>query len=76
MPERRTSPAPAAAGVGTAEAVIEANPEVVLLAGLSTSPGYPATPAMLFEAFAAVREIAYTPFDRIASAWSTMHAGR
>lgn len=41
----------------TAEQARTANPEVVLLAGLSTSPGYPATPAMLLEAFAAVRDV-------------------
>jgi hypothetical protein len=41
----------------TAEAARSANPDVVLLAGLSTSPGVVATPSMLFEAFASVRGV-------------------
>jgi hypothetical protein len=34
-----------------------ANPDVVALSGLSTSPGFPATPKMLFEAFSSVRDV-------------------
>jgi hypothetical protein len=43
-----------AATAGQARA---ANPDVVHLSGLSTSPGVVATPSMLFEAFASVRDI-------------------
>ncbi len=41
----------------TAEQARGVNAGVVLLSGLSTSPGFPATPEMLFEAFASVRDV-------------------
>jgi hypothetical protein len=41
----------------TAEQARTANPDVVLLSGLSTSPGFAATPDMLFEAFESVRDL-------------------
>jgi hypothetical protein len=41
----------------TTEQARGANPDVVALSGLSTSPGFPATADMLFEAFSSVREV-------------------
>src|SRR6266511_547062 len=41
----------------TAAQAREANPDVVMLSGLSTHPGYPATPEMLHEAWQSVREV-------------------
>jgi hypothetical protein len=41
----------------TAELARSVNPDVVLLSGLSTSPGVVATPDMLFEAFDSVRDV-------------------
>jgi hypothetical protein len=41
----------------TTEQARGANPEVVALSGLSTSPGFPATPEMLLGAFSAVRDV-------------------
>jgi hypothetical protein len=41
----------------TAEQARAANPRVVLLSGLSTSPGHPATRETLFAAFASVRDL-------------------
>jgi hypothetical protein len=41
----------------TAEQARRAKPDVVVLSGLSTSPGYPATPEMLFEAWESVRDV-------------------
>jgi hypothetical protein len=41
----------------TTEQARTVNPDVVALSGLSTSPGYPATPEMLFDAFSCVREV-------------------
>jgi hypothetical protein len=41
----------------TAEQARAVNAGVVLLSGLSTSPGFPATPRMLFDAFVAVRDL-------------------
>lgn len=35
-----------------------ANPSVLVLSGLSTSPGFPATPQMLLEAWSSVRDVA------------------
>jgi hypothetical protein len=35
-----------------------ANPSVLVLSGLSTSPGFPATPQMLLDAWASVRDVA------------------
>jgi hypothetical protein len=34
-----------------------ANPDAIVLSGLSTHPGYPATPEMLFEAWQAVADV-------------------
>ncbi len=41
----------------TAEQAREANPRTIVLSGLSTSPGFPATPEMLFAAWERVREV-------------------
>jgi hypothetical protein len=41
----------------TARQARDANPDVVVLSGLSTSPGYAATPAMLLSAWDCVRDI-------------------
>ena len=41
----------------TAEQARTANPRVVMLSGLSTSPGFAATPRMLLEAFTSVRDV-------------------
>jgi hypothetical protein len=41
----------------TTEQAREANDRVVMLSGLSTSPGFVATPEMLFDAFASVRDV-------------------
>jgi hypothetical protein len=43
--------------LATAERARAANPTVVLLSGLSTSPGVAATPRMLFDAFSSVRDV-------------------
>jgi hypothetical protein len=41
----------------TAALARRANPAVQVLSGLSTHPGYPATPEMLFDAWASVRDV-------------------
>ncbi|MBI2238200.1 MAG: hypothetical protein HYU54_06720 [Actinobacteria bacterium] len=41
----------------TAAQAREANPNVVMLSGLSTAPGYPATPEMLHAAWSSVKDI-------------------
>jgi hypothetical protein len=41
----------------TAEQARAVNADVVALSGLSTSPGFPATPEMLFDAFSRVRDV-------------------
>jgi hypothetical protein len=41
----------------TAARARAANPSVLVLSGLSTSPGFPATPQMLFDAWASVKDI-------------------
>jgi len=41
----------------TADQAREANPGVVMLSGLSTHPGFPATPDMLLTAWRSVREV-------------------
>jgi hypothetical protein len=43
--------------VATAEQAREANPQVVVLSGLSTSPGYPATDQMLYAAWRSVADV-------------------
>ncbi|MEW6060196.1 MAG: hypothetical protein AB1551_08695 [Actinomycetota bacterium] len=42
----------------TAERARRVNPEVLVLSGLSTSPGYPATPQMLLDAWSSVADVA------------------
>lgn len=41
----------------TAGLAREVDPDVRMLAGLSTHPGYPATPRMLLDAWASVRDV-------------------
>ncbi len=43
--------------LATAQQARAVNPDVILLSGLSTSPGYPATPSMLYDAAKSVQGI-------------------